>query len=57
MAIMKKTAIALGAALALCVALPAQAQEKDQFVSLLSYRVGPYGNNGISLFGGWIDYM
>ena len=29
----------------------------DQFVPLLSYRVGPYGSNGASFFGGLIDYM
>ena len=29
----------------------------DQFVPLLSYRVGPYGSNGTSFFGGMIDYM
>ena len=48
-------ATALAAAV---VALAApMARAADQFVSLLSYRVGPYGNNGISLFGGFIDYM
>jgi branched-chain amino acid transport system substrate-binding protein len=29
----------------------------DQFVPLLSYRVGPYGSNGDSFFCGLIDYM
>ena len=29
----------------------------DQYVPLLSYRVGPYGSNGASFFGGLIDYM
>jgi branched-chain amino acid transport system substrate-binding protein len=29
----------------------------EQFVPLLSYRVGPYGSNGTSFFGGMIDYM
>lgn len=33
------------------------AQSNDQFVSILSYRVGPYANNGNSVFGGFIDYM
>lgn len=55
---MKTTIAALLSATALVGAAPAvQAQANDQFVSLLSYRVGPYGNNGISVFGGWIDYM
>jgi branched-chain amino acid transport system substrate-binding protein len=55
---MKTTIAALLAGTALFAAAPAvQAQAGDQFVSLLSYRVGPYGNNGISIFGGWIDYM
>lgn len=54
----KKTLIALAATSALFAAAPAaQAQTNEQFVSLLSYRVGPYGNNGISVFGGFIDYM
>ncbi|MEO0317969.1 MAG: hypothetical protein RL404_1646, partial [Pseudomonadota bacterium] len=34
---------------------PAYAAE--QFVPLLSYRVGPYSSLGISFFGGMIDYM
>ncbi len=29
----------------------------DQYVPLLSYRVGPYGSNGTSFFGAMIDYM
>ncbi len=34
---------------------PAKASE--QFVPLLSYRIGPYGSQGTSFFGGMIDYM
>lgn len=30
---------------------------QEQYVPLLSYRVGPYGSNGTSFFGGMIDYM
>ncbi len=52
----KKTLAALASVGALLAAAPA-AQADDQFIALLSYRVGPYGNNGISVFGGWIDYM
>ena len=33
------------------------AMATEQFVPLLSYRVGPYGSNGTSFFGGMIDYM
>ena len=51
----KSIAVLLGAG-ALFAAAPA-VQAADQFISLLSYRVGPYGNNGISVFGAWIDYM
>jgi branched-chain amino acid transport system substrate-binding protein len=54
---MKKTLAVLLGASALLATSVVQAQAKEQFVSLLSYRVGPYGNNGISVFGAWIDYM
>ncbi len=30
---------------------------QEQFIGLPSYRVGPFGSNGASLYGGWIDYM
>lgn len=53
---LKKATLALMTVGALAAAAPA-VQAEDQFVSLLSYRVGPYGNNGISIFGGFIDYM
>ncbi|MBL8489999.1 MAG: ABC transporter substrate-binding protein, partial [Rhodocyclaceae bacterium] len=53
---LKNTLAALASIGALLTAAPA-VQADDQFISLLSYRVGPYGNNGISVFGGWIDYM
>lgn len=33
------------------------AQAEDQFVSIPSYRVGPYGQNGQSFYGGFIDYL
>tara|TARA_A100000164_G_C21911543_1_gene775880 strand:+ start:50 stop:1345 length:1296 start_codon:yes stop_codon:yes gene_type:complete len=29
----------------------------DQFVSILSYRIGPYASGGKSFYGGLIDYM
>ncbi|MFM8467415.1 MAG: ABC transporter substrate-binding protein [Oxalobacteraceae bacterium] len=46
--------------LLLCAVLAAttsMAMATEQFVPLLSYRVGPYGSNGTSFFGGMIDYM
>lgn len=33
------------------------AAAQEQYIGLPSYRVGPFGSNGASLFGGWIDYM
>jgi len=32
-------------------------QANEQFVSVLSFRVGPYGPAGVGIFGGFIDYM
>jgi len=52
---LKHTAL-IGAVVAgLLVTGHAAAQE--QFIGLPSYRVGPFGANGASLYGGWIDYM
>jgi branched-chain amino acid transport system substrate-binding protein len=45
------------AAAMLAPALPALAQTNDQFIALPSYRVGPYGANGQSFYGGFIDYL
>ncbi|MCG5259571.1 ABC transporter permease [Cupriavidus gilardii] len=54
----QRVALAVGAAAALLVpALPAQAQSGEQFIALPSYRVGPYGANGQSWYGGFIDYL
>jgi branched-chain amino acid transport system substrate-binding protein len=33
------------------------AQAEDQFVSIPSYRIGPYGSNGQAFYGGFIDYL
>jgi branched-chain amino acid transport system substrate-binding protein len=30
---------------------------EEQFFPIISYRVGPYGANGMALFGGFIDYL
>lgn len=53
---LKTTLTGLLAAGALLMGAQA-AQADDQFISLLSYRSGAYANNGISVFGGFIDYM
>lgn len=51
-------AATLAAAFALSVsAPPAQAQAKEQYFPLQSYRVGPYAAGGTGFFGGFIDYM
>jgi len=42
---------------AVLAATMSMAMATEQFVPLLSYRVGPYGSNGTSFFGGMIDYM
>ena len=47
---------ALAAAAAAGLATPVQAQN-EQFVPLLSYRVGPFAAGGSGIFGGYIDYM
>ncbi|WP_394779404.1 ABC transporter substrate-binding protein [Undibacterium sp.] len=54
-----KTLATLTAGLALSASLisPAAAQANDQFVSILSFRVGPYGPSGVGIYGGFIDYM
>ncbi len=45
-----------GLAAALAFSLSAGAAE-EQFFPIASYRVGPYGANGMALFGGFIDYL
>ncbi len=44
----------VGAAAALAVTT---AVADEQFIPLLSYRVGPYASGGTGIFGGYIDYM
>ncbi len=44
----------VGAAAALAVTT---ALADEQFIPLLSYRVGPYASGGTGIFGGYIDYM
>ena len=44
-------------AIAAASALPTIAAAEDQFVPILSYRVGPYASGGSGFFGGVIDYF
>ena len=54
----QRAALVVSAAAALLApAVPAMAQSNEQFVALPSYRVGPYGANGQSWYGGFIDYL
>ncbi|MFN3885217.1 MAG: ABC transporter substrate-binding protein, partial [Rhodocyclaceae bacterium] len=54
----KQVALAASVAALCCtVAVPAAQAADQQFFPMLSYRVGPYGANGASLFGGFIDYL
>ena len=47
----------LAAVLALtALALPARAQQ-EQFIPMVSYRIGPYAAGGTGTFGGFIDYL
>jgi branched-chain amino acid transport system substrate-binding protein len=46
--------VALGAAL---IGAAASAQAEEQFIPILSYRVGPYAAGGSGFFGGSIDYF
>ncbi|HEX4327570.1 MAG TPA: ABC transporter substrate-binding protein, partial [Burkholderiales bacterium] len=48
-------AAAVAAAALTAAAMPAQAQE--QFIPLLSYRVGDYAAGGSGFYGGMIDYF
>jgi branched-chain amino acid transport system substrate-binding protein len=48
---------ALAAAASSLIATPVQAQAKEQFFPLLSYRTGPYAPNGIPWANGKQDYL
>jgi branched-chain amino acid transport system substrate-binding protein len=52
----KPALAALAAAGALFAAAPA-ALAAEQFFPLIDYRIGPYGANGTSFYGGFIDYL
>src|SRR5512138_1100942 len=45
--------VALAAALAAASAFA----QNEQFIPMLSYRVGPYAAGGSGFFGGYIDYL
>ena len=51
-----KPALAAAALSLAMLAQPAAAAE-EQFFPLIDYRVGPYGSNGQSFYGGFIDYL
>ncbi len=44
-------------ALALAAVATAAMAQNEQFVPMLSYRVGPYAAGGTGIFGGYIDYL
>jgi branched-chain amino acid transport system substrate-binding protein len=57
---MKKSLLvlsALVASLGMGVVTQAQAQAKEQFVPVLSYRTGPYAPNGTPWANGFVDYL
>ena len=49
--------VAASAATLLAPVTDAQAQANEQFIGITSYRVGPYGGNGQSFYGGYVDYL
>src|SRR5512145_1468516 len=51
-----KAKISLAVVAALCAGT-ALAQPKEQFIAMLSFRVGPYAAGGTGFFGGYIDYL
>jgi branched-chain amino acid transport system substrate-binding protein len=54
--ILKRTALCLALATA-GFATASFAAPNEQFVPMLSYRVGPYAAGGTGFFGGYIDYL
>ena len=55
MRILSRTLLAITAVGTLAAAVPAHSQ--DQYIPILSYRVGPYASGGSGFFGGTIDYF
>jgi branched-chain amino acid transport system substrate-binding protein len=56
---LKKTwqALCLSSLTLLGAAVATPAVAADQFIAIPSFRVGPYGTNGQSFYGGFIDYL
>ncbi|HRF45391.1 MAG TPA: ABC transporter substrate-binding protein [Candidatus Competibacteraceae bacterium] len=48
---------ALTAAVSIALLSQAAIAAEEQFFPILSYRIGPYGANGQSFFGGFVDYL
>ncbi|HPF57932.1 MAG TPA: ABC transporter substrate-binding protein [Candidatus Competibacteraceae bacterium] len=48
---------ALTAAVSIALLSQAALAAEEQFFPVLSYRIGPYGANGQSFFGGFVDYL
>ena len=44
-------------ALSLALLSPTAFAAEEQFFPVVGYRVGPYGANGQSFYGGFIDYL
>jgi branched-chain amino acid transport system substrate-binding protein len=50
-------ALAASAVTAVLASPAAQAQAKEQFFPVLSYRTGPYAPNGVPFANGYVDYL
>jgi branched-chain amino acid transport system substrate-binding protein len=50
-------AAGLASLAALCVPLAAQAQAKEQYIPVLSYRTGAFAPNGVPFANGYVDYF
>jgi branched-chain amino acid transport system substrate-binding protein len=57
MKILRTLLLACAGLTALGAAPLASAEANEQFIAIPSYRIGPYGANGQSFYGGFIDYL
>ncbi|MGB5064149.1 MAG: ABC transporter permease, partial [Candidatus Competibacter sp.] len=48
---------ALTAAVSIILLAQGAFAAEEQFFPIVSYRIGPYGANGQSFFGGFVDYL
>src|SRR5471030_2673000 len=55
--ILAVSAVAVAAILAVTASESAQAQAKEQFFPVLSYRTGAYAPNGVPFANGYVDYL